>query len=280
MYWQIATFLHDKDKKAWRRVEGRWHIFVTVLKLGRRVRSVVLITLFIGFPHHHHGTTENLPSAEFLNMLTSQPLISPLLPTHSLTPPYDPTHQTELLVKLRLRQSIIGNVTVGTQQSWKKGEEPIGEILRESSWMHSNTTQRQSTSIIHNQIKWQWRPQQKNISMKKPEKMWKCGWQSTSSPGAAAYMSSVGLYDMSSGTMMAWQYALDEVAAAAVDGEQWVTQWHHFLLPSRGLLLLLLLLHLHLLPTSQAQCSNAISILPQHCSASTEMWLHWCCAAF
>ena len=110
--------------------------------------------------------------------------------------------------------------------------------------------------------------------------MWKCGWQSTSSPGAAAYMSSVGLYDMSSsGTMMAWQCALDEVAAAAVDGEQWVTQWHHFLLPSRGLLLLLLLLHLHLLPTSQAQCSNAISILPQHCSASTEMWLH-CCAAF
>ena len=135
MYWQIATFLHDKDKKAWRRVEGRWHIFFTVLKLGRRVPSVVLITLFIGFPHHHHhGTTENLPSAEFLNMLTSQPLISPLLPTHSLTPPYDPTHQTELLVKLRLRQSIIGNVTVGTQQSWKKGEEPIGEILRESSW--------------------------------------------------------------------------------------------------------------------------------------------------
>lgn len=34
-------------------------------------------------------------------------------------------------------------------------------------------------------------------------------------------MSSVGLYDMSSsGTMMAWQCALDEVAAAAVDGEQ------------------------------------------------------------
>ena len=34
-------------------------------------------------------------------------------------------------------------------------------------------------------------------------------------------MSSVGLYDMSSsGTMMAWQCVLDEVAAAAVDGEQ------------------------------------------------------------
>ena len=126
MYWQIATFLHDKDKKAWRRVEGRWHIFVTVLKLGRRVRSVVLITLFIGFPHHHHhGTTENLPSAEFLNMLTSQPLISPLLPTHSLTPPYDPTHQTELLVKLRLGQSIIGNVLLERSRVERRGKSQL-----------------------------------------------------------------------------------------------------------------------------------------------------------
>ena len=31
-------------------------------------------------------------------------------------------------------------------------------------------------------------------------------------------------------------------------------------------------------PFSQAQCSNPISILPQHCSASTEMWLHRCAA--
>ena len=132
MYWQIATFLHDKDKKAWRRVEGRWHIFVTVLKLGRRVRSVVLITLFIGFPHHHHhGTTENLPSAEFLNMLTSQPLISPLLPTHSLTPPYDPTHQTELLVKLRLGQSIIGNVLLERSRVERRGRANWWDLERE-----------------------------------------------------------------------------------------------------------------------------------------------------
>ena len=131
MYWQIATFLHDKDKKAWRRVEGRWHIFFTVLKLGRRVPSVVLITLFIGFPPHHHRELALGRISKHVNKPTSHLSTITNTLTHTSiwsNPPNRIVGEIEVAPK-HYRKCI-----VETQQSWKKGEEPIGGILRESSW--------------------------------------------------------------------------------------------------------------------------------------------------